>query len=133
MSISIHLTTTALNGSSSVGSTILANTAAALKSLRYDALIRIDSRVGLTMPNMFSSRVPCSGPAISISASHVNVLVAVQVLFILFEPGQHESIGDINELATVFGRQLQVPEGIHCESLVTHSDTIISADASAAT
>ncbi|KAF1779155.1 hypothetical protein GQ600_13122 [Phytophthora cactorum] len=44
ISISIHLTTTDRNGSSSVGSTTVASTAPALKSLRYDALIRIDSK-----------------------------------------------------------------------------------------
>ncbi|KAF1783429.1 hypothetical protein GQ600_3486 [Phytophthora cactorum] len=65
MSISIHFTTTDRKGSSTVGFTTVDSTAAALKSFRYDTLIRIASKVGLTMPNILSSSVPGRGPVMS--------------------------------------------------------------------
>ncbi|KAF1791801.1 hypothetical protein GQ600_3045 [Phytophthora cactorum] len=140
MSISIHFTTTDRKGSSTVGSTTVDSTAAALKSFRYDALIRIASKVGLTMPNIFSSSVPGRGPVMSSSGKLESGFEFFRSMYVVAAPelenffqrtrsivlalGVDERVGDVHELDAVFGRELQLSEGIDSETFVAHFDTL---------
>ncbi|KAI9921038.1 hypothetical protein PsorP6_001246 [Peronosclerospora sorghi] len=80
-------------------------TAPAWKSFKYDDLIRIDSRVGLINPNIFSSSDPCKGLTMSEAGNLQSRLV------------DYNTIGDFNEMRTIFSGYHKVRKRVYGKTI----------------